>query len=378
MYLMTVLLLIQKNLVAAINYTCHEIREKNQRIHIVEVDTIELESLRISKAAGDFCAREELSVMGPRHEPTVAIPVGEFRRGGRFNGSCLSALIIDSYPYADLGLIRPLVVVDGIKKEIKFHSEKIKWVVDVSGQVIPLDGVNSPAFDDQVIGYNRFFGSETCSSVNGIELVIERGKLSQVRNFWGSGAIPSQGYVVRIGRFHPLIQFDWRSCLNKPCSVRIQAENFDLERDAVYAVQGQLVLLQDGEVNSDFENQLLQGGIPVLLADEIGIDLTDGVKRSAFINKSDARIGIGFTPENKCKIIVVEGGAASTYTGFSVTDLADFMKQSGCLSGTLIASGAAVGLWFKDRLVTAIGGCDHIPGREEELPIAAALLLFEK
>lgn len=350
----------------------------DQKIHVLTTDIKSLQSLCVSKAAGDLCAREELSSMASRHSPSVGINLGSFRRGGRFDGCPQGLLIMDSYPYSDPGFNRPTLVIDAVKRTLALSRTKIVWAVTVHDQIVPLDKINQPAAANEVVAYNAFFGGETKTTCEGIELVVDRGQLVQVRNFWGSGSIPRQGYVVRIGAKHPLAAVDWKSCLAKPCSASIKTTMLDLERDAIFAIQGLVMLVEDGKIVENFSQQLVAGGLSAPLADEITIDLQQETALADFINKPNAHTALGITNDGLLKIVVIEGGDASDVSGVDLGTLAQLMQALGCVQAMLAGSGADVGLWLRTRMITTPGGNDQLPGRCEERPIATALMLFEE
>lgn len=358
-------------------YDSSRVDESKVFIHRVSADIKELESIRLVKAAGALCAREELSVMSERHTPTVALPLGSYRRGGRFNGCPLGLVVIDSYPYCDPGFKRPLLLIDAVNKTIALQKEKMSWGVAVGDKIIELDRVNQPALDNEVVAYNSLFGSETCTSVGGIELVIDRGQLIQIRNFWGSGPLSRQGYVIRIGAQHPLSKVNWREYLGKPCTPSIKTASLDLERDGIFAIQGLMMLVEKGEVVGAWENQLVEGGLPQRLADEVGINLNNPQARASFINASNAYAAIGLTAEGIIKIVVAEGKGSADEPGLTLNELSEVMKKEGCISAMLAASGADVGLWVRGKMVTAPGGNDQLEGHCEECPISTALLMVE-
>ncbi len=358
----------------SIEYACIP----DQKIHILSVDTKALQSLRLSKAAGDVCAREELSGMGARHNPSVGVVVGGFRRSGRFDGCPQALLIMDSYPYSDPGFSRPTLVIDAEERILSLNNTKIAWEVKIHDQAILLDKINQPAADNEVVAYNAFFGCETKTTCEGIELVVDRGQLVQVRSFWGSGSIPRQGYVVRIGEKHPLAVVDWQSCLTKPCTASIKTTMLDLERDGIFAIQGLVSLVEDGKVVENFAQRIVQGGLPTLLADEITTDLSNEEVLSAFVVKQNAHTALGITNDGLLKIVVAEGGDASDVCGADLASIAQLMQGLGCTQAMLASSGADVGLWLQKRMITTPGGNDQLAGRCEERPIATALLLFEE
>lgn len=350
-----------------------------QKIHIVSVDVKKMKNCSVSKAAGDLCAREELSSLCLRYGPEVAVNCGNFRRGGRFNGCPYGLVIIDSYPYTDSGYARPMFLMDNENKTVDLQLKKLVWSVKVGDQAIVADCINQPALDNQVVFFNTFFGNETCTSVEGLELVVERGKLVQIRSFCGSSPLARQGYVVRIGLQHPLARVDWKQYLGKPCSANIETEMLDLHRDGFCAIQGLIQLVNEGKVVGNWTQQIASCGLPRRLADEQGIDWTDPKAVDAFINLPNAHAALGITVDGTVKIVAFEGGVVGgVQAGCPIAEMAKIMCDLGCSKAMLLGSGGDVGLWIRDRLVVRPSGNDQMPGRCEERPISTTLMFFEE
>lgn len=343
--------------------TVHQKSGLEQKTHVLSIDIKKMYSLRLGHAVGDVCSREELSTMGLRHKPTVATTIGSVRRGGRYNGCPNELLIIDSYAQSDAGLFRPTLILDAAEGTIEIKQQKIYWQVGIGELSISIDRINQPATaDNEVVLYNPLFGRDTRTAPQGLELVIERGKLNQVWSEWGNARIPSQGYVLHIGSKHPLANINWQNYLTKSC-VSPSTATIDLQRDNVYGVQGLLMLVDQGRVVGNWEQQFAVSGFPTRLADEAGLDLNNKATRGTFVAQAHAHTALGLTADGLLKIVTVEGAGAT------LDEVAKLMLGVGCVTAMLASSGGDVGLWYQDRLVTTPVG--------EELPIGTALLLFE-
>ena len=361
-----------------IAYSFVKAQDSDQKIHITSIDPKKMRFMAVEKAAGDICSREELSSICLRHSPEVAVNSGSFRRGGRFNGCPHGLAIINSYPYTDAGFLRPMLLIDSENKTVDMQVKKITWSVKVGDQLIVADRINQPASSNDVVVFDIFFGSETKTSVEGIELVVERGKLVQIRTFCGSASVAMQGYVVRIGLQHPLAKVDWKQYLAQPCTTKITTEMLDLERDGFSAIQGLVMLVDEGKIVGNWAQQLSDGGVSGRLADEYGVDLSNPQDCDDFINKPNAHAALGITVDGTVKIIAFEGGMAGWQAGFNIANVAKIMLGLGCVKAMLLGSGGDVGLWLRDRLVVPPSGNDQMPGRCEERPISTAILFFEE
>lgn len=341
----------------------HEKSGLEQKTHLLSIDIKKIYSLRLGHAVGDVCSREELSTMGLRHRPTVAATIGSVRRGGRYNGCPNELLIIDSYVQSDAGLFRPTLILDAAESTIEIKQQKIYWQVSIGDLAISIDRINQPAIaDNEVVLYNPLFGRETRTAPQGLELVIERGKLNQVRSEWGSAGIPSQGYVLHIGSKHPLANINWQHYLTKSC-VSPWTATIDLQRDNVFGVQGMLMLVDQGRLVGNWEQQLAVSGFPKRLADEAGLDLNNKAMRESFVAQAATHTALGLTADGLLKIVTVEAAGAT------LDEVAKLMLGVGCVTAMLASTGGDVGVWYQDQLVTTPVG--------EELPIGTALLLFE-
>lgn len=370
--------LAKKTQADGIEYSCVVLADSKQKMHIASIDIKKMRSISVRKAAGDLCDREELSSLCLRHSPSIAVNAGGFRRGGRFNGCPHGLVIIDSFPYTDPGFIRPIFLLDNENKTIDLQLKKIVWSVKIGDQEVIADRINQPAVNNEVVFFNTFFGSETRTNVEGIELVVERGKLVQIRNFCGSAPLARQGYIVRIGLQHPLAQIDWKKYLGQPCTANIATEMLDLQRDGVFAIQGLTMLVDNGCVVGNWKQQLLEGVLPMRLADEFGIDLRVPQALDDFINKPNAHAALGITADGIVKIVAFDGGSAGSQIGVDIAGIAKIMLDLGCLKAMLLGSGGDVGLWVCDHLVMEPSGNDQMPGRCEERPISTALMFFEE
>lgn len=351
--------------------------EFGQKIYIASIDPKKVRFMSVEKAPGDLCSREELSSMCLRHSPAIAFSCGIFRRGGRFNGIPYGLTIMESYLYTDSGFCRPVLSIDNETQSVSIELKKLVWSVKIGDQEIFADRVNQPAIGNEVVFFNSFFGNETKTSVNGIELVVEKGKLVQIRTFCGSAPVVAHGYVVRIGLQHPLAQVEWKKYLAQPCSTKILTSMLDLERDGFFAAQGIMMLVANGKVLGDWKQQFQLGGIPLRSADEYGIDLSKEEELDTLINKPNAHVAIGLTIDGIIKILACDGGVERGQIGLNIDQIAKKMLDFGCVSAMLSASGRDANLWFHDRLLLQVNPSDQILGVCEEAPISTAVLFFE-
>lgn len=332
--------------------------ESKVKVHVVTVDLDKVHSLRINHAVGDVCSREDLSTMGLRHKPSVAISLGEFRRGGRYNGCPHGLLVIDSFVYSDAGYQKPLLIIDADEKKASLEpSKKMSWSVVIGDKVVPVDRVNQPAGDDEIVLYNSLFGRETRTTPHGIELFVERGRLNQVWSFWGNALIPRQGYVLRIGAKHPLASFDWSNYLGSACASLV-TKSLDLQRDNIFAVQGLLTLVNNGCIVADVLTQRSAQGKVLNFADEL-------VDNSVALGANKSATVVGVTAAGILKILVLENNLFEDY----LEKLAQLAVAQGCSDAMLMTTGGDVGLWLKTQLL--------YQAEKQERPISDALLVFE-
>lgn len=347
----------------------------NQKIHVVTVDPKEIHSFRIVNAVGDVCSREELSTMGLRHKPTIGVSVGASRRSGRYDGCPKGLVVIDSFIRSDAGLLQPTLLIDDEVKTVEIKNQKLDWAVVIDGKLIPIDRINQPAADNEVVLYNTFFGRETRTSPQGIELVVDRGRLVQIWSSWGNAGIPRQGYVLRIGAKHQLAQTDWSQYLNKPC-LSPHTKSIDLDRDGIFAVQGLCMLVEQNVVLNSYRDQFHARGASYVLADEV----SSSFEKSLMLEDS-LRFGVwkhtvlGITAEGLLKIIIIERD--DILDGYDMIDTLDdialISKNLGCVTAMLAAIEGDVGLWVKNAIVTKFDTTDSM-----ERPINSALLIFEE
>ena len=287
------------------------------RINIVEISQGANEELIVepATASSTLAARTKISRIANRENALVAINGGYFKPE---TGTPLGTLMINKKIYT--GPIYDRVAMGFFDNS--YNMERIKLNAELKTNLggLKIDNINQPRMlSTHVIVFTKDWGKYSPQIPKyGIQLVVDNGKL--VKTSYAPCEIPENGYVI-VGPESKLKQFT-------------NAKKYQL----------------DVRLNPDWTgvNHIISGGPFLVRNGEVFIDMTD--EKLTAIGGRNPRTAIGYTKNNNLILLTADGREGSSI-GLTLNELANIMKQLGCVNAMNLDGGGSTVMYVNGQVV---------------------------
>lgn len=287
------------------------------RINIVELSTGVNENLSVipAIASNTLAARSKISNIAQREHAIAAINGGYFKPQ---TGVPLGTLMINKKVYT--GPIYDRVAMGIFDEGYGMARVKLKASVDTNIGGLKIDNINQPRMlSTHTIVYTRDWGQTTpISPKYGAQLVVENGKLVKISP--NSVQIPENGFVI----VAPM----------KKIEQIAKAKRFNLNI----------------EINPEWKNvnHIVSGGPYLVKSGEVYVDMT--AQKLSAIGGRNPRTAIGYTKDNHLIMLTADGREGSSI-GLTLFELANLMKELGCINAMNLDGGGSTVMYVQGRVV---------------------------
>lgn len=228
---------------------------------------------------------------------------------------------------------------------VDFQAE----VIAEGGAGKPIDGVNRPRGDDELILFTPEFHRTTLTSPGGVEAVAVGGMVTAVRDGEGSATIPEGGYVL---------------------SASGKAGQW--VREHIQA--GRTVTLKTAAIVSpqpEFTPDFIIGGGPVLVrAGKPAAASDPGAYDPGFSMKRHPRTAAGIRADGALVLVTVDGRQPLTSVGMTIAELGALMIEFDSVEAINLDGGGSTTMVIKGKVVNSPSDASG------ERPVSDALLVF--
>lgn len=323
-----------------ITYT-HLKKELPLSVHYVKINPALCKVLPV-RALDNGIGRECLTTLSKRYNALAAINGGYFQVGTSYDGLSIGAMKVDDNWYAS-----PLHECSSIGWNKEGSASAVArmgviWTLTIDGERLPIDNFNYLLLPGHAVLYSSGMHKSTLTTAGCTELVICDGRISEVHQPGGNSTIPPKGWVYSISADHPLSSKSFnvgtRVDINKKF-VFFDEEFNDWERppeihkfweSCDYILSGGPVLIQDGKITQNFENDIV---------------------KTFILLTHQPRSAVGITKEGEWIFLIAEGRQPKHSLGMSVLEVAEFMHALGCVNALNLDGGASVLLMVEGKMV---------------------------
>lgn len=287
------------------------------RINIVEICQGVNDNLNVEPqiASDTLASRRKISGIAQKDNAIVAINGGYFKPQ---TGVPLGTLMINKKIYT--GPIYDRVAMGIFDNGYDMARVQLKASVDTNIGGLKIDNINQPRMlSTHTIVYTPEWGTVSPPSPKyGKQIVIADGKL--VKASTEANIIPKNGFVV-VGS-------------EKNINTIIKAKRFKLNI----------------KTNPNWEgvNHIISGGPYLIKNNEVYVDMT--AQKLASIGGRNPRTAIGYTKENHLIMLTVDGREGSSI-GLTLVELANLMKEFGCVNAMNLDGGGSTVMYIKGQVV---------------------------
>jgi hypothetical protein len=228
---------------------------------------------------------------------------------------------------------------------------KTEWKLEIAQRAYPIKVVNAPSGALPIL-YTPAYGAVTPARTTITELVIEHTTIKEIKRGRGSTPIPKEGYVYAVKHPpHHLLKL-------KPGM-------------AVSLTRTFISTLSHNWEDMDY----LLGSTPLLIKNGT-IPERIYKKRDLFYTQPSPRTAVGLLSNGHWLFIVVDG-RQGTSRGFTLPELAHYMKDRGCIAALNLDGGSSSTLVIKNTVVNSPSGPEFslFVGALAESPVANAILI---
>lgn len=292
-------------------------KNKSVRINIVEMSLGVNQGLAVEPAIASetLASRNKISNIAGRDNAIVAINGGYFKPQ---TGVPLGTLMINKKVYT--GPIYDRVAMGIFDNGFEMARVQLKANVVTNKGGLKIDNINQPRMlSTNTIVYTPDWGEYSPPSPKyGKQLVISGGKL--VKTSYGRSQIPKDGFVI-VGP-------------QKSLDTIANARKFKL----------------DIKINPEWKdvNHIISGGPYLVKNGDIYVDMT--AQKLASIGGRNPRTAIGYTKDNSLIMLTADGREGASI-GLTLVELANLMKELGCVNAMNLDGGGSTVMYVKGKIV---------------------------
>ncbi len=290
---------------------------KPVRINIVELSRGVNDNLVIEPAIAStkLASKSKISSIADRNNAIVAINGGYFKPQ---TGVPLGTLMISKKVYT--GPIYDRVSMGIFDNGFDMARVQLKASVVTNNGGLKIDNINQPRMlSTHTIVYTPDWGeySPPCPKY-GKQLVISNDKL--IKASYGSNRIPEDGFVI-VGS-------------QKNLDTIVKAKKFKL----------------DVKINPEWRdvNHIIGGGPYLVKNGDVYVDMT--AQKLGAIGGRNPRTAIGYTRDNNLIMLTADGREGAS-VGLTLMELANLMKEFGCVNAMNLDGGGSTVMYIKGKVV---------------------------
>jgi exopolysaccharide biosynthesis protein len=314
--------------------------------------------MRLVHAMDEAVGLETVSSIAARYGALAAVNSGYFRTTGTYRGDSVGVEVLDGKILSESNNARAafgLIDKGGTQQLIFGHVKFEGQVIAGSRTSHPINGLNRPRADNELIIFTPEFHRTTLTEPTGLELIVRRGQVIAVRDLQGSSSIPADGFVISASG----AARDWAlENLRRGVRVRlnlnlspVEIDQTDLWKQATSVIGGGPQLIRNGRV------EIANAAEKIL---------------PSFVSDGHPRTGIAKLKSGQILLVTVDGRQPGESIGMSLTMLADLFLEFGAVEAINLDGGGSTTMVIRNKLVNKPSDATG------ERPVSDAILLFSR
>ena len=313
--------------------------------------------LRMVHAMDEAVGLETVSSLATRYGALAAINSGYFRTTGTYRGDSIGVQMLEgkllsesNHARAAVGLMEQAGIQQLIFGHVTFAGELIAGKAKHA-----INGLNRPRAENELIIFTPEFHRTTLSDRNGVEVIVRRNQITEIRDQQGSSPIPAGGFVISASG--TVRQWVLQN-LHKRQPARLNLKLSPVETDHAGAWQRATNII---------------GGGPQLIKDG-RIDISNAAEEilPAFVNTGHPRTAIAKLKSGQILLVTVDGRQPGESIGMSLTMLADLLIEFGAIDAINLDGGGSTTMVIRNKLVNRPSDATG------ERPVSDAILIFSR
>jgi exopolysaccharide biosynthesis protein len=314
-------------------------KDENAVINLLRLDLTKVR-LDVVHAMDAAIGTETVSSISTRHGAIAAINAGFFRLDKSiFAGDAAGVLMIDGKLLSESFAGRTeLRIHNGRNQtEVGFSKSNIVPALKIGNQDFDVSGINRERKTDELILFTPEFNRTTLTDPNGLEIIVQSGKIIWILDGKGSNLIPENGFVLSAsGKYREAL-------LGK---IKIGKSIFTGTR--IHPVKSENDI-ETSKPSSNIED--IVGGVPQLIKNgKIEITWKQEKSSKSFIETKHPRTAVAKLKDGKFLMVTVDGRSEES-GGMSLYQLADFLLEMGATDAMNLDGGGSTTMFAGGKVV---------------------------
>jgi exopolysaccharide biosynthesis protein len=313
--------------------------------------------LRMVHAMDEAVGLETTSSLAARHGAMAAVNSGYFRTTGTYRGDSVGVGVLEGRILSEsnnASVAMGLIESNGAQQIVFGH-------INFSGELIAnpqskhlVNGLNRPRADNELIVFTPEFHRTTLTDQSGLEVIVRRGRVTEIRDQKGSSMIPDDGFVISAtGTAREWVRHNLRVRQPVRLSLKllpVETDQRDQWKSATSIVGGRPQLIRNGRVEITSEAEKI---LP------------------AFVNDLHPRTAIAKLKSGQVLLVTVDGRQTASI-GMSLTMLADLLIEFGAVEAINLDGGGSTTMVIRNKLVNKPSDATG------ERPVSDAILIYPR
>ncbi len=310
------------------------------KINLLRLDLTKVR-LDVVHALDAAIGTETVSSIATRHGAFAAINAGFFRLDKSiFAGDATGILMVDrkllSEPYGNR--IALFIKNNSQKSDIDFLHFDLSQSVKFKNSDFPIQGINRQRKDNELVLFTPEFHGTTLTNSDGLEIIVQNGKISQIFNGKGSSPIPSNGFVLSASGTMREITLKAAKIGEK---VKVKINGNDLKSSVLPAkIDLSYSLAED-----------IIGGVPQLIKNgKIEITWEQEKSSKSFVETRHPRTAVALLKDGKFLMATVDGRQKAS-VGMNLNELAALLLELGATGAMNLDGGGSTTMFLDGKIV---------------------------
>ena len=343
------------------------ISEKPVRMNLLRLDLTKVR-LDVVHALDSAIGVEKTSSIAARHGAIAAINAGFFRLDTSiFAGDAAGVLMIDNRLISESVNNRIALFIDNFDPNqtvVEFAHLNISEMVKIKNKDFNLSGVNRERKPDELVKYTSYFHRTTLTNGDGLEIVVRKQKIVEIRNGKGNSEIPQDGFVLSASG-------KMRDALLPFLKIGRKVREFTVTPFEV-AKEGFPNNESNRTTKAFARAEDITNGVPQLIKDgKIEITWQEEKTNKAFVETRHPRTAVAKLKDGKFLMITVDGRSEAS-GGIGLEDLAKLLLEFGASDAMNLDGGGSTTMFLDGKVV------NKPSDKEGERRVSDAILVFPR
>ena len=305
--------------------------QARQAIHALIVDP-QRARLVLARAMDEMVGTETTSSLALRHGALAAINGGYFRTTGTYRGESVGVLVSAGKVLSEPERRRAALAIAQNDGRIRaaIASVDLKAELKTAGKSHPVSGFNRPREKNELIIFTPEFHRTTLTAPDGIEVIVERGRIISLHDGRGSLTIPREGLVLSGSG----AAREWMLA--------------NLKRGARVELSTQLIADPPLPFAADF---IIGGGPRLLAAGKAAAEAEAARYSESLFKQRHPRTAFGWRSDGTLVFVTVDGRQPQHSAGMTISELTELMRELGCTDAINLDGGGSTTMVISNKVI---------------------------